>query len=64
MLHKTYIEFLDQGFIQINNSLAAAALILFILEPRRGLCFYIDHKGFNNIIKKNYYALHLIKEMF
>jgi hypothetical protein len=61
VLRKTLIDLLDKGFIRVSNS-SAAALILFIKKPRRGLRFYIDYKGLNRVIKKDRYLLPLIYE--
>jgi hypothetical protein len=59
ILWKTLIDLLNKGFIRVSNSLVAA-LILFIKKPRGGLRFYINYRGLNRVIKKDYYLLSLI----
>jgi hypothetical protein len=53
------IDLLDKGFIRVSNSLAVA-LVLFIKKPRGGLRFYINYRGLNRVIKKDYYLFPLI----
>ena len=60
ILRKTLNELLDKGFIRINSS-PVGALVLFI-KKKKGLRFYMDYRGLNNITKKNRYLLPLIKE--
>ena len=42
MLQQMLIEYLNKGFIQINNS-SAAALVLFVQKPRGGLQFCVNY---------------------
>ena len=51
---------MDKGFIRTSNSLIGA-LVLFI-KKERGLWFYMNYRGLNNITKKDRYPLPLIKE--
>ena len=60
VLRKTLNELLDKGFIYANNS-PAGAPVLFV-KKEGGLRFYINYRGLNNITRKNYYPLPLIKE--
>ena len=53
------INLLDKGFIRVSNSLVVA-LVLFVKKPRGGLWFYINYRGLNQVIKKDYYLLPLI----
>jgi hypothetical protein len=59
VLQKTLIDYLDKGFIQVSNSLAAT-LVLFARKPRGGLRFCIDYRGLNKITWKDRYPLPLI----
>ena len=43
VLRKTLTELLDNGFIRVNNSLAAAPVI-FVKKPGRGLWFCVDYR--------------------
>ena len=57
---KTYIETdLANDFIQPSKS-PAGVLILFVRKPDSSLCLYVDYRGFNNLIIKNWYPLSLI----
>ena len=60
ILQKTLNELLNKGFIRANNSPAKAPVLF--AKKKRGLRFYIDYRGLNNITKKNQYPLPLIKE--
>ena len=60
ILRKTLNKLLDKGFIRTSNS-PAGALVLFI-KKKKGLLFYIDYRGLNNITRKTQYPLPLIKE--
>ena len=55
------MELLDQRFIWVSNS-PAAAPVLFVKKPGGGLRFCVDYRALNNIIKKDRYPLPLIKE--
>jgi hypothetical protein len=57
-----FIKLLNKSYI-CANSLLASALVLFVKKPKERLCFYIDYKVLNTIIRLNYYLLLLIKEM-
>jgi hypothetical protein len=59
VLWKTLINLFNKGFICVN-SLLAAAPVLFVYKPDRGLRFYIDYQGLNYVTKKNCYLLPLI----
>ena len=57
---KTYIETnLANGFIRPSKS-PAGAPVLFDKKPDRSLCLYVDYRGLNNIIIKNWYPLPLV----
>jgi hypothetical protein len=56
------IKLLNKSYIYAN-SLLASILVLFIKKPRERLCFYIDYKALNIIIRLNCYLLLLIKKM-
>ena len=60
ILRKTLNKLLDKGFIYTSNSLVGAP-VLFI-KKKKGLWFYINYWGLNNITRKNQYPLPLIKE--
>ena len=62
VLRKTLTEYMDKGFIRINNS-SAATPVLFVKKPEESLRFCVDYRGFNRITKKNYF-LPLIYETF
>ena len=51
---------MDKGFIRTTNSLIEAP-VLFI-KKKKGLRFYVNYRGLNNITKKNQYPLPLIKK--
>jgi hypothetical protein len=55
------IKLLNKGYIRVS-SLLAGALVLFVKKPRGRLCFYVDYKALNTIIRLNYYLLLLIKK--
>jgi hypothetical protein len=61
VLRKTLIDLLNKGFIWVSNS-PAMAPVLFIRKPSRGLWFYVDYRGLNQITKKDHYPLPLIYE--
>ena len=61
VLQKYLDDHLSNGFIWAS-SLPAAAPVLFIRKPKRGLRFCVDYRGLNAIIVKNRYPLPLIKE--
>lgn len=61
VLRKTLMELLDQGFIRVSNS-PAAAPVLFAKKPGGGLRFCVDYRALNNITKKDRYPLPLLKE--
>ena len=61
---KTYIKTnLDSGFIRPFKS-HANILILFIRKKDISLHLYVDYRGLNNLINKNYYPLPLISKLF
>ena len=53
-------KLLDKGFIRASNS-PVRAPVLFV-KKKRGLWFYMDYQGLNNITRKDQYPLPLIKE--
>ena len=60
---KTYIETnLANGFIRPSKS-PTGAPILFDQKPDGSLRLYVDYRGLNNIIIKNWYPLPLIGEL-
>jgi hypothetical protein len=59
VLWKTLTNLLNKGFIRVN-SLPAAAPILFVRKPDKGLRFYINYQGLNHMTKKDCYPLSLI----
>jgi len=61
VLQKTLTELLDKGFIRVSHS-PAAALVLFVRKPSRGLRFCVDYRGLNKLTKKDRYLLLLIYE--
>jgi hypothetical protein len=61
VLRKTLTDLLDEGFIRVSNS-PAAAPVLFVKKPGGGLRFCVDYQGLNQITKKDRYPLPLIYE--
>jgi hypothetical protein len=59
VLRKTLTNLLNKGFICVNNS-PAAALVLFVCKPGKGLRFCVNYQGLNRVTKKNRYFLPLI----
>jgi hypothetical protein len=62
VLQKTLTDLLNKGFICVNSS-SAAALMLFVYKPGKGLRFCINYQGLNYITKKDCYLLPLIYKM-
>ena len=60
VLWKTLNELWNKGLIR-TSSFPVGALVLFA-KKERGLWFYVDYQGLNNIIRKDRYPLPLIKE--
>ena len=60
ILWKTLNELLDKGFIRASNSLVGAP-VLFV-KKKGGLWFCVDYRGLNDITRKDWYPLPLIKE--
>jgi hypothetical protein len=61
---KKYInKYFNKGFICLSISLIAASILL-TKKPREGIWFYINYKGLNAIIIKNWYPIPLIYETF
>ncbi len=59
---KTYIENnLVNGFIKPSKFLARA-LIFFDKKPNESLKLYVDYRGLNNLIIKNWYPLLLVRK--
>ena len=61
ILRKTLNELLDKGFICTSSSLVRAPVLF--AKKERGLRFYVDYRGLNNITRKNRYLLFFIKEI-
>ena len=61
VLRKTLIELLDNGFIRVSNSLAAAPVI-FVKKHGRGLRFCVDYRRLNEISRKDSYPIPRIDE--
>ena len=61
VLRKTLIELLDNGFIQVSNS-PAAAPIIFVKKPGRRLRFCVDYCRLNEISRKDSYPIPRIDE--
>jgi hypothetical protein len=61
VLWKTLTDLLNKGFIRVSSS-SAAALVLFVRKPGRGLRFCVDYQGLNCVTKKDRYLLPLIYE--
>ena len=61
VLCKTLTELLDNGFIRVSNS-PAAAPVIFVKKPGRGLRFYIDYCQLNEISRKDSYPIPRIDE--
>jgi hypothetical protein len=59
VLWKTLTNLLNKGFICVNSS-PAAAPVLFVRKPDRGLRFCVDYQGLNYVTKKDCYLLPLI----
>jgi hypothetical protein len=59
VLWKTLTDLLNKGFIRVSSS-PAAALVLFVCKPGKGLRFCVDYQGLNCVTKKDYYLLLLI----
>jgi hypothetical protein len=59
VLRKTLTDLLNKGFIRVSNS-PAAALVLFVRKPGKGLRFCVDYQGLNRMTKKDCYPLPLI----
>ena len=61
---KKYInKYLDNGFICLSISLAATPILL-TKKLGGGIWFYINYKGLNAIIIKNWYPVPLIYKTF
>ena len=61
VLHKTLTELLDNGFIRISNS-PAAAPVIFVKKPGGALRFYVDYRQLNEISRKDSYSILRIDE--
>ena len=61
VLRKTLTELLDKNFIRVSKS-PTASLVLLVRKPSRGIRFYIDYRGLNELTIKDRYPLPLIKE--
>ena len=63
VLRKTLTELLDNGFIRISNS-PAAAPVIFVKKPGGGLRFCVDYRRLNKISRKDSYLIPRIDENF
>ena len=61
VLRKTLTELLDNGFIRVSNS-PAAAPVIFVKKPGRGLRFCVDYHQLNEISRKDSYLIPRIDE--
>ena len=61
VLRKTLTELLNNGFIRVSNSLAAA-LVIFVKKPSGGLRFCVDYRRLNEISRKDSYLIPCIDE--
>jgi hypothetical protein len=61
VLRKSLDELLKKGYIRPSNS-EAAAPVLFVRKPGRGLRFYCDYRALNAMSKQDRYPLPLIPE--
>jgi len=55
-------NYLLRFYLTLNKS-PAGILILFILKLNKTIKLYIDYRGFNKIIIKNYYLLLLVNKI-
>ena len=62
VLRKTLIELLDNGFIRVSNS-SAAAPVIFVKKPGGGLRFCVDYRRLNEINRKDSYLIPRIDEI-
>ena len=61
VLHKTLTDLLDNDFIRVSNS-PAAAPVIFVKKPGRGLRFCVDYRRLNEISWKDSYSIPRIDE--
>ena len=61
VLRKTLTELLDNGFIRVSNS-PAAAPVIFVKKPSAGLRFCVDYRQLNEISRKDSYPIPHIDE--
>ena len=61
MLRKTLTDYLDKGWIRVNNS-PGSAPVLFARKPGGGLRFCVDYRKLNEIIRKDRTPLPLISK--
>ena len=61
VLRKTLTELLDNGFIRVSNS-PAAAPVIFVKKPGGGLRFCVDYRRLNKISRKDSYPIPRIDE--
>ena len=61
VLHRTLTELLDNGFIRVSNS-PAAAPVIFVKKPGGGLRFCVDYRRLNEISRKDSYLILRIDE--
>ena len=61
VLRKTLTELLDNDFIRVSNS-SAAAPVIFVKKPGGGLRFCVDYRWLNEISRKDSYPIPRIDE--
>lgn len=61
VLRKTLTELLDNGFIRVSNS-PAAAPVIFVKKPGGGLRFCVDYRRLNEMSRKDSYPIPRIDE--
>src|ERR1700748_3553451 len=61
VLRKTLTKYLDKEFIRASNS-PAAAPVLFVRKPKKGLRFCVDYRALNKLTRKDRYPLPLIRK--
>ncbi len=63
IIRKYFDEHFEKSFIKINKFFITASIFL-IYKFEEDIYIYIDYKGLNNIIVKNYYLIFLIYKTF
>ena len=63
VLQKTLTEYLDKGFVQVNN-FPVTVPVLFVQKPEGRLRFCVNYRGLNRFTRKDRYPFPLIYETF